>query len=68
LVVLRVPETYRCQPGQFSADEECSGFCAHDGRDGSILDAPECEPGEKCGRIELLPDGIGKCGDFSGGE
>jgi hypothetical protein len=41
---------------------------AHDGRDGYILDAPECEPGEKCGRIDVLPEGVGKCGDFDVGD
>jgi hypothetical protein len=61
------PETYPCEPGQFAGADECSAFCAHDGRDGYILDAPECEPGEKCGRTDVLPEGVGECGDFDEG-
>lgn len=54
------PESYPCAPGQ-SFGGSCHAHCAHDGRDGVIFDAPECEEDEWCYPIHEPPDGWGIC-------
>lgn len=58
-------ELYPCMPGkQWTYGIEgagCQPHCVHDGRDGDILDAPECAEEEWCERNESLPEGVGTC-------
>ena len=53
------PESFPCPPGFFGGS--CRAHCAHDGRDGVIFDAPECEEDEWCYPIGGLPEGVGIC-------
>lgn len=59
------PATFPCEPGQFAGStldgELCEAHCAHDGRDGVIFDAPECEEDEWCYPQSGLPEGVGIC-------
>lgn len=59
-----VPESFPCEPGELvsgtSDGEPCEDHCAHDGRDGVIFDAPECDEDEWCYPISSL-EGVGMC-------
>ncbi len=63
-----LPDTYPCEPTRFTSNDHCADFCAHDGRDGDIRDPADCSEGNFCVRNDALPDGVGQCGDQSGGE
>ena len=57
-------ELFPCEPGEFFGGtgdgEPCNAHCAHDGRDGVIFDAPECDEDEWCYPISSL-EGVGMC-------
>jgi hypothetical protein len=57
------PDSFPCEPGQFTGNGGCAAFCAHDGSEEYIKDAPECETGEWCQNGWIgLPEGVGLCG------